>query len=66
MAGEGDLTHLDLRGAARMVDVSAKAETERLAVAYARVDMAEETLKKIEALGLAKGDVVQADRKSVV
>jgi cyclic pyranopterin phosphate synthase len=38
------LTHLGARGEARMVDVSAKAATERVAVAEGRVTMRAETL----------------------
>ena len=41
--GEDRLTHLDESGAARMVDVSAKPETERRAVAEARLRMSPRT-----------------------
>ena len=40
-----ELTHLDAQGQARMVDVGAKAETEREAVAAGRVLMQPETLR---------------------
>ncbi|MCC7428317.1 MAG: cyclic pyranopterin monophosphate synthase MoaC [Alphaproteobacteria bacterium] len=53
-----DLTHFDAKGNAVMVDVSAKAETERVAVAKARVVMAPATLAQIEARTLKKGDVL--------
>ena len=43
------LTHLDEHGAARMVDVGHKAETERVAVATGEVRMAPETLAAIVA-----------------
>ena len=56
------LTHFDDRGAARMVDVSAKAETARVAVAEGWVRMAPETLALIEDGGAAKGDVVGVAR----
>ena len=56
------LTHFDDRGAARMVDVSAKAETARVAVAEGWVRMAPETLALIEEGGAAKGDVVGVAR----
>jgi cyclic pyranopterin phosphate synthase len=51
------LTHFDEQGAARMVDVSAKAETVREAVAGARVAMAPATLRLIVDRKVAKGDV---------
>jgi cyclic pyranopterin phosphate synthase len=52
------LTHFDASGNAVMVDVGAKAPTERLAVARGRVTMAPETLRLIEARGFKKGDVL--------
>jgi indole-3-glycerol phosphate synthase len=57
-----DLSHLDTQGRARMVDVSAKAETDRVAVAGARVVMRAETLARIQAGDIAKGDVLQVAR----
>jgi len=51
------LTHFDEQGAARMVDVSGKAETVREAVAGARVVMAPDTLRLIMDRKVAKGDV---------
>jgi cyclic pyranopterin monophosphate synthase len=56
------LSHLDNKGAARMVDVSAKAETKRTATAKALVTMKPATLKLISAGTLAKGDVLAAAR----
>ncbi len=56
------LTHLNESGAARMVDVGAKAETERVAVAQAEVRMAATTLAAIVAGNLPKGDVLGAAR----
>ena len=56
------LTHLGPDGAARMVDVGAKPETARFARAEAWVRMAPETLAKIEAGALAKGDVLGTAR----
>ncbi|NTV65903.1 MAG: cyclic pyranopterin monophosphate synthase MoaC, partial [Oscillochloris sp.] len=41
------LTHLDEQGRARMVDVGAKAETDREAIARGRVAMRPETLRMI-------------------
>lgn len=51
------LTHLDDQGAAHMVDVSAKQETAREAVAAGRVTMLPETLKLILDRNVSKGDV---------
>ncbi len=53
-----ELTHFDGNGRARMVDVGAKPETERLARARGKVHMQPETLALIRAGGLAKGDVL--------
>ncbi len=52
------LTHFDDAGNARMVDVSAKGETERTATARGRVLMAAETIALIRAGGVKKGDVL--------
>jgi len=60
--GPGDLTHFDAAGAPRMVDVTVKPETARLARARARVRMRPETLGRIEAGGVAKGDVLAVAR----
>lgn len=56
------LTHLDRRGAARMVDVSQKKITRRRAVASAWVHMAPATLRRITAGKLPKGDVFAVAR----
>ncbi len=52
-----EFTHFDPEGGARMVDVSAKAETDRVAVATAKIIMQPETLQLILAGGVKKGDV---------
>ncbi|WP_343315672.1 cyclic pyranopterin monophosphate synthase MoaC [Brucella sp. BE17] len=57
-----ELTHLDLTGAAHMVDVGAKDETERQAVAEGCVRMRKETLALILAGDAAKGDVIGTAR----
>ena len=57
-----ELTHLDAAGHARMVDVSDKAESERVAVAGARVRMRPQTLARIAAGDLPKGDVLATAR----
>ena len=56
------LTHIDQRGEAHMVDVSAKAATERLAVAEGRVVMSKATLQLIESGNARKGDVLGTAR----
>ena len=56
------LTHLDEEGRARMVDVTVKADTERVAIAKGRVTMSPETLKLIQEGGVAKGDVLAVAR----
>ena len=58
----GELTHLDESGQARMVDVGAKAETQREATAAGRVLMRPETLRLLRAGDLPKGDVLGAAR----
>lgn len=56
------LTHLDETGAAHMVDVSAKAITERTAVAEGVVTMQAATLELIRFGTAAKGDVIATAR----
>ena len=56
------LTHLDDSGAARMVEVGQKAETERVAMAAGEVRMAPKTLAAIVAGNLPKGDVLGTAR----
>ena len=56
------LTHFDEQGRAAMVDVSAKAETTRTAVARGRVVMAPETLALIREGQVGKGDVLGVAR----
>jgi cyclic pyranopterin phosphate synthase len=56
------LTHLGKSGAARMVDVSAKPATERIAVAQGRVVMKPATLKLVLKGDAKKGDVLGAAR----
>jgi indole-3-glycerol phosphate synthase len=55
-------THLDAEGRARMVDISDKQETERVAIAGARVVMRPETLERIRSGDVAKGDVLAVAR----
>jgi cyclic pyranopterin phosphate synthase len=56
------LTHLAKGGEARMVDVSAKAATGRIAIAEGRVVMTPETLELVLAGNAKKGDVLGAAR----
>jgi cyclic pyranopterin monophosphate synthase len=56
------LTHIDTSGEARMVDVSDKAATERVAVAEGRVVMKKATLELILAGNAKKGDVLGTAR----
>jgi cyclic pyranopterin monophosphate synthase len=57
-----ELTHLNEQGEARMVDVGAKAETEREAVATARVRLQAKTLRLLREGNLPKGDVLSTAR----
>ncbi len=56
------LTHIDSSGKARMVDVTEKSDTHRVAIAEGKVFMKRETLEKIEASEIAKGDVMAVAR----
>src|SRR5947209_1603769 len=56
------LTHIRRRGEARMVDVSAKAATERVAMAEGRVLMTRKTLDLVLKGDAKKGDVLGAAR----
>jgi len=57
-----DLTHLDAGGAAHMVDVSAKADTVREAVAEGEITMLAEVIAAIRAGDIKKGDVLGTAR----
>ena len=59
---EQELTHLDERGQARMVDIGDKAVSDRRAVAEALVLMSEETLDKLFEGKLPKGDALGTAR----
>jgi cyclic pyranopterin monophosphate synthase len=58
----GELTHLDEQGRARMVDVGAKPETRRLAVARAVVRMSPATARLVLDGDAPKGDVLGTAR----
>ena len=57
-----ELTHFDAKGKSRMVDVSDKDETERIAVAAGSIVMAPDTMKLITEGGVKKGDVLSVAR----
>jgi len=58
MTSESRLSHIDDSGRARMVDVSPKDETMRVAVARGRVLMQQETLRLLLRGEIAKGNVL--------
>ncbi len=58
----GELTHFDASGQARMVDVSAKPETHRVAVAEGVLRMAPETLALVREGRAGKGDALGVAR----
>jgi cyclic pyranopterin phosphate synthase len=59
---EKTLTHLGKTGEARMVDVSAKAETDRIAIAEGKVVMSAATLELVLSGDAKKGDVLGTAR----
>lgn len=60
------LTHFDNQGQAHMVDVGAKTETRRVAVAGGRISMLPETFAMIEAGTAKKGDVLGIARIAAI
>ena len=56
------LTHVDESGKAKMVDVTDKADTHRVAIAEGKIYMKKTTLDMIEASEIAKGDVLAVAR----
>ena len=56
------LSHTDEQGHARMVDVSAKPDTQREAIARGVIRMRPETLALIQSGGVPKGDVIGVAR----
>ena len=63
MASEkNELTHLDSEGHARMVDVSGKVETLRVARAEAFVEMSASTVKLLREKAMPKGDPLEVAR----
>lgn len=53
-----DFTHINEEGRARMVDVTSKDDTDRIAVAQAIIKMEPATLQTIKSGGIKKGDVL--------
>lgn len=62
MSDEPRLSHVDEQGRARMVDVGAKDDTQRVAVARGEVHMRPATLRLILGGELPKGDVLAVAR----
>ena len=60
------LTHFDERGAARMVDVAAKAETHRVAIAGGSIRMLPATLELVRLGTARKGDVLGVARIAAI
>jgi len=56
------LTHITSTGEAKMVDISNKSDTVRIAIASGKVYMKSETLKVIKSASLKKGDVIGTAR----
>lgn len=57
-----DLTHLNERGEAHVVNVGEKATTHRVAIAQGRIRMSADTLATLQAGNLKKGDALGAAR----
>ena len=60
------LTHFDRRGQAHMVDVGAKDETHRIAIAGGRIEMQAETLRMVLEGDARKGDVLGVARIAAI
>ena len=63
---QNPLTHFDADGQAHMVDVGAKAETRRVAIATGRILMQPETFAMIRAGTAKKGDVLGIARIAAI
>jgi cyclic pyranopterin phosphate synthase len=62
----GEFTHFDSAGQAHMVDVAAKQDTHRVAIAAGRIVMRVETLQKIREGSASKGDVLGIARVAAI
>jgi cyclic pyranopterin phosphate synthase len=60
------LTHFDRKGRAHMVDVGAKGETHRIAVASGRIEMRPATFRAVIEGSTAKGDVLGVARIAAI
>ena len=60
------LTHFDRKGRAHMVDVGAKGETHRIAVASGRIEMRRATFRAVIEGSTAKGDVLSVARIAAI
>ena len=60
------LTHFNQEGRAKMVDVSHKTETTRIAVARGEIRMKPETLKLVQNKAFSKGDVLAVSQVAAV
>lgn len=61
-----NLSHVNEKGKARMVDIGGKADTDRKAAAEARVFLSDELLSKIKDNAVAKGDVLATARIAAI
>ena len=59
---KSELTHVDKDGRARMVDVTRKSETVRVARAEALVEMSPETVRRLREKTTPKGDPLEVAR----
>ena len=66
MSKKAKLTHVDESGSSRMVDVSNKEITERIALAHAKVTMTPETFNLIMDKQIVKGDVLGVARVAAI
>jgi len=62
----GELTHFNSAGQAHMVDVAAKQDTHRVAIAVGRIMMRPDTLQKIQQGTAGKGDVLGIARVAAI
>ncbi len=62
----GEFSHIDSKGEAKMVDVSRKNETVRVAVASGGIRMKPDTLDKIKQNQIIKGDVLSVARVAAI
>ena len=61
-----DLTHLDDKGAARMVDVGGKAPTRRVAIAEGRIVMSAQAVRALKEGSGPKGDAIATARIAAI